>query len=127
MPLGAPEEPGHPQNIASKSLEGPRQTWRGPKWVLMSALIGVLTLSAGLFVGDPSVEFALDYFQPMNRDSYWEGHREEVKDVFVKSWDAYSKYAWGKFGLFSVACPPNWWSSYTQQQQPNNLHFKAEI
>lgn len=100
MPLGGPEEPGHPQNIASKSREGPRQTWLGPKWVLMSALIGVLALSAGLFMGDPSVEFALDYFRPMNRDSCWEGHREEVKDVFVKSWDAYSKYAWGKFWLF---------------------------
>lgn len=90
MPLGGPEEPGHPQN----------KTWLGSKWVLMSALIGVLAFSAGLFMGDPSIEFALDYFRPMNRDSYWEEHREEVKEVFVKSWDAYSKYAWGKSWLF---------------------------
>jgi mannosyl-oligosaccharide alpha-1,2-mannosidase len=99
MPSRGPEEFGRPQNTALKGSDGPRQTWLGPKWVLMSALIGVLALLAGLYLGNPSVESALSYFRPMTRDSYWGEHREEVKDVFVSSWDAYSKYAWGRLRL----------------------------
>ena len=26
----------------------------------------------------------------------WEDRREQVKDAFVSSWDAYTKYAWGE-------------------------------
>ena len=25
----------------------------------------------------------------------WDKRREKVKEVFISSWDAYSKYAWG--------------------------------
>jgi hypothetical protein len=51
---------------------------------------------AGRFAGRSNVETTLDYFRPVGSDSYWDTHREEVKDVFVTSWDAYAKYAWGK-------------------------------
>jgi len=27
----------------------------------------------------------------------WDARREEVKDAFVTSWQAYSQYAWGEF------------------------------
>jgi mannosyl-oligosaccharide alpha-1,2-mannosidase len=27
----------------------------------------------------------------------WDARREEVKDAFSESWEAYSQYAWGKF------------------------------
>ncbi|KAJ5665981.1 Glycoside hydrolase family 47 [Penicillium maclennaniae] len=59
----------------------------------LSVLIGVSALVAALFLDNPNIEAALGYFRLENRDSYWEKHREEVKDVFVTSWDAYSKYA----------------------------------
>ncbi|PYH96561.1 mannosyl-oligosaccharide 1,2-alpha-mannosidase [Aspergillus ellipticus CBS 707.79] len=29
-------------------------------------------------------------------DSYWDPHREEVREAFTTSWDAYAKYAWGQ-------------------------------
>jgi mannosyl-oligosaccharide alpha-1,2-mannosidase len=29
-------------------------------------------------------------------ENEWENRREQVKDAFVSSWDAYSKYAWGE-------------------------------
>ncbi len=57
---------------------------------------GTLALLAGNFTGRANVETALDFFRPVYRDSYWDSHREEVKDAFVTSWDAYAKYAWGK-------------------------------
>jgi mannosyl-oligosaccharide alpha-1,2-mannosidase len=65
----------------------------------MSVLTGVLALLSGLYLGNPGVESALSYFRPMTQDSYWAEHRGEVKDVFVSSWDAYSKYAWGRLRL----------------------------
>jgi len=30
-----------------------------------------------------------------SRAVYWDNRREEVKEAFISSWDAYSKYAWG--------------------------------
>lgn len=72
------------------------QGWLGQKWLLMSVLTGVLALSAGVYWHNLSLEQAIGYFRPIGRDSYWEPHRQEVKDAFVTSWDAYAKYAWRK-------------------------------
>jgi endoplasmic reticulum Man9GlcNAc2 1,2-alpha-mannosidase len=30
----------------------------------------------------------------------WDDRREKVKEAFISSWDAYSKYAWGQFPIF---------------------------
>lgn len=57
---------------------------------------GALALLAGNFTCRSNVETALDFFRSDDRDSYWNSHREEVKDAFATSWDAYAKYAWGK-------------------------------
>lgn len=35
-------------------------------------------------------------FSPLDRDDDWDQQREEVRETFITSWDAYSKYAWGK-------------------------------
>lgn len=72
------------------------QNWLGQKWLLKSALTGILALSAGVYWNNPSLETVLDYFRPIGKDSFWETHQQEVKDAFVTSWDAYAKYAWGK-------------------------------
>lgn len=66
---------------------------------------GVLALLAGNLTGHANVETALDFFHPVYRDSYWDSHKEEVKDAFVTSWDAYAKYAWGKLIDSLVVAP----------------------
>ncbi|KAL4968491.1 glycoside hydrolase family 47 protein [Aspergillus stella-maris] len=41
-------------------------------------------------------------FESIESDSYWELHRQEVKDTFITSWDAYAKYAWGKDQFYTL-------------------------
>ncbi|KAJ5324528.1 Glycoside hydrolase family 47 [Penicillium atrosanguineum] len=113
MPPG-PEEPGHQVKIVSKSHGKSRQIWLGLKGIFLPVLIGVLALVAGLFLDSPNIEAALGYFRAENQDSYWKKHREEVKDVFVTSWDAYSKYAWGKDIFHPI-------SKRGEQMSPNGL------
>ncbi|KAJ6108304.1 Glycoside hydrolase family 47 [Penicillium sp. IBT 18751x] len=95
MPTG-PGESGHQINTGSNFPRRSRQSWLGLIGTCLSVLIGVSALVAALFLDNSNMEATLGYFRLENRDSYWEKHREEVKDVFVTSWDAYSKYAWGK-------------------------------
>ncbi|KAJ5171486.1 Glycoside hydrolase family 47 [Penicillium coprophilum] len=83
-------------NSASKTFKGQLHGWLRRKWSLKSLLTGVLVLSTGLYVTKPSTEAILDNFRPIDRDQYWKNHQEEVKAVFAQSWDAYSRYAWGK-------------------------------
>lgn len=71
------------------------------KTALKSLVTGFLALAAAWWLRslsfETTLETALDFFRPIDEDSYWYGHREEVKDAFVTSWDAYARYAWGKF------------------------------
>lgn len=73
----------------------------GLKTALKSLVTGFLALAAAWWLRfltfETTLETALDLFRPIEKDSYWDGHREEVKDAFVTSWDAYAQYAWGKF------------------------------
>jgi hypothetical protein len=73
-------------------------------WALKFLATGLLALVAAWWLQflsfETTLETTLDFFQGRRRieeDNYWDGHREEVKDAFVTSWDAYAKYAWGKF------------------------------
>jgi hypothetical protein len=36
---------------------------------------------------------------PSTSDEEWQDRREQVKDAFTSSWDAYTKYAWGESTL----------------------------
>jgi hypothetical protein len=36
---------------------------------------------------------------PSTTDEEWQDRREQVKDAFTSSWDAYTRYAWGKSAL----------------------------
>lgn len=73
----------------------------GLKTALKSLVTGFLALAATWWLRflsfETTLETALDFFRPIEKDSYWDAHREEVKDAFVTSWDAYAQYAWGKF------------------------------
>ncbi|KAJ5490460.1 hypothetical protein LT330_008507 [Penicillium expansum] len=104
MPSKGPKKTRTPPSVASKSSERRQHGLLGPNWSLTSVLFtGVVALSAGLYMANPSVEAILDKFRPIGRDSYWKTHQEEVKDVFVTSWDAYSKHAWGKDVFHPIA------------------------
>jgi mannosyl-oligosaccharide alpha-1,2-mannosidase len=84
-----------PLNLASPKVS----RWRilfGRNRIIQALLGGALAFLAGNFTGHLNVETALDFVSPVYKDSYWDSHREEVKDAFVTSWDAYVKYAWGK-------------------------------
>lgn len=94
MPSRGAEQPKRPGHLISKESRGDSRL--GSKWLLKSLLTGVLALAAGVYWASPSVETTLGYFRPIGQDSYWGPHRQEVKDAFVTSWDAYTKYAWGK-------------------------------
>ncbi|EAU39466.1 mannosyl-oligosaccharide 1,2-alpha-mannosidase [Aspergillus terreus NIH2624] len=69
-------------------------------WTLVSLTTGFLALVAAwwfqLLSSETALETPLNFFRSIEEDSYWEGRREEVKDAFVTSWDAYARYAWGK-------------------------------
>ena len=64
---------------------------------MKSVITSLLALIIGLYVQIRGSETALDLLRPIDKDSYWSSHREEVKGSFVISWDAYTKYAWGTF------------------------------
>ncbi|KAJ5437572.1 Glycoside hydrolase family 47 [Penicillium cf. griseofulvum] len=96
MPSKDPKKTRPLPNSASKTFKGRLHSWLGRNWSLKSVFTGVLVLSTGLYLANPSIEAILDNFRPIGQDSYWKNHREEVKDVFVTSWDAYSRHAWGK-------------------------------
>ncbi|KAF3387458.1 Mannosyl-oligosaccharide 1,2-alpha-mannosidase [Penicillium rolfsii] len=65
--------------------------------IIIQALFGgALAFLAGNLTDYSKVETAQSFSSQIYKDSYWNSRREEVKDAFVTSWDAYAKYAWGK-------------------------------
>ncbi|KAJ5115920.1 Glycoside hydrolase family 47 [Penicillium angulare] len=87
--------------------------WRGSlgrRWVLRSVIAGLAGLSTSLYMSNVTIASAVDYFdlgsitldstldhfRPIGKDFYWNDAREEVKDAFVVSWDAYAEHAWGQ-------------------------------
>lgn len=71
-------------------------------------MVGFVALPVGWYLQGSNLDSVLDHVRPINEDSFWAGHREEVKDAFVTSWDAYSKYAWGmsSLNLAKIDQPP---------------------
>lgn len=54
---------------------------------------GVFALAAGLVQWQKLTQLELGRYTSKPAD--WDKRREKVKEAFVPSWDAYSKYAWG--------------------------------
>ncbi|KAJ5183016.1 hypothetical protein N7492_000632 [Penicillium capsulatum] len=100
-----PPKPSQPKPTRSSG------SWQ---WTWKSLLVGFVALPVGWYLQGPSLDSALDYFRPVHEDSYWDGHREEIKEAFLTSWDAYSRYAWGK-DIFHPA------SKTGSQMSPNGL------
>ena len=86
----------------SRKRASPIAAPRGTNWrALVSGrrasrilLLVLLGLVAKFFFFTDS-EFGLGSSR-LDRDDDWDQQREEVRETFITSWDAYSKYAWGK-------------------------------
>ena len=57
-------------------------------------LASLLSLAASLLLWSNATQSGLGLYTP-SRAVDWDTRREEVKEAFVTSWDAYSRYAWG--------------------------------
>lgn len=92
MPPKQAKSPPHLRPLESKGWKA----WLGKKGVIQALFTGAVAILVGSYTDYSTLDTAIDFFRPVREDSYWEGHRNEVKEAFVSSWDAYSKYAWGK-------------------------------
>jgi len=61
---------------------------------LNTSIAGLFLLAVNLLFWRNSLQNGLD-FNPVPKDLDWDTRREEVKEAFVTSWDAYSKNVWG--------------------------------
>jgi mannosyl-oligosaccharide alpha-1,2-mannosidase len=59
-----------------------------------TSVAGLVFLAVSLLLWRNGSQNGLDIY-PLSRAVDWDARREEVKEAFVTSWDAYSKYAWG--------------------------------
>ncbi len=80
---------------------------RSPLPLMRKALVaGVVALAVGSILCWKGSQNGLGYYTSRAVD--WNDRREEVKEAFVVSWDAYSEHAWGSLlNIFLVmpACP----------------------
>lgn len=75
-----------PRTTSSSFLPSPFSTHK-------AVIVGIFALVAGLiFLLDGS---PVELSRYRSRAVDWDDRREKVKEAFVTSWDAYSKYAWG--------------------------------
>lgn len=69
-------------------------------WPVRKSLFvaGAIALSAFLFswISTQNIPSTLRRRWLATPVEEWENRRQQVKDAFVSSWDAYSKYAWGE-------------------------------
>jgi hypothetical protein len=59
-----------------------------------NSIAGLFLLAVSLLFWRNSSQHGLN-INPLTKDVDWDARREEVKEAFVTSWDAYSKNAWG--------------------------------
>ncbi|KAL1968455.1 hypothetical protein VTN77DRAFT_1984 [Rasamsonia byssochlamydoides] len=71
-----------------------RRTLPSPSWTLKALLTAVVAVTVGLFLWLKSSSTGLGHYTSRAVD--WEHRREKVKEAFICSWDAYTKYAWGQ-------------------------------
>jgi mannosyl-oligosaccharide alpha-1,2-mannosidase len=69
-------------------------------WLTRRTLLiaGAITFGASLvfWFSDNKNLSALQWRSAQTTPEEWESRRGQVKDAFVSSWDAYTKYAWGE-------------------------------
>lgn len=64
---------------------------------------GVIALAVGLILWWKGPDIGLDHYASRAVD--WDDRREEVKEAFISSWDAYSEHAWGQSSISSSVIP----------------------
>lgn len=72
------------------------------------SFVGAILFGASLvfwLVGNIKLS-EVKWSSPSIPDEEWQDRREQVKDAFISSWDAYTKYAWGESAL-AQSCTGN--------------------
>lgn len=93
-PNDSSQEKQHGQSSSPKGSSW--RAWPSRRRILRFVIAGIAGLSTSWYMRNVDIDSALDYFRPIGKDSYWNYAREEVKDAFIVSWDAYAEHAWGK-------------------------------
>jgi hypothetical protein len=63
--------------------------------------VSVIVLASSLLVSLPASTLSILQRKWLaTPPDVWVGRREEVKDAFVSSWDAYTEHAWGMYTFF---------------------------
>jgi hypothetical protein len=77
-----PKAPDAPSNLTRKTL----------------SFVGAILFGASLvfWLVDNVKLPEVMWRSPSTTDEEWQDRREQVKDAFTSSWDAYTKYAWGE-------------------------------
>lgn len=68
-----------------------------------AVVAGVVALAVGLMLWWKGPRTGLDHYASRAVD--WNDRREEVKEAFISSWDAYSEHAWGQSSISSSVIP----------------------
>lgn len=80
--------------------------------VIMLSLIGLAVILLAGYLSDNALGHT--HYAPQSQFVDWDERREEVKESFMTSWNAYKKYAWGTFMLRLVL--RNYWTDINRSQ-----------
>lgn len=67
--------------------------WPSPALTRKALATRVVALAVGLILWFRGCQNGLGHYT--SRPVDWNGRRDEVKEAFISSWDAYSEHAWG--------------------------------
>lgn len=67
-----------------------------PAWILKAVAAGIIAVALGgnLWLQGSFPELSWAGYGSKSID--WDSRRRDVKEAFISSWNAYSKYAWGQ-------------------------------
>jgi hypothetical protein len=82
-------------STARPVISSTSDSWSTRRIVSIAAATTLGALSAFWLAGSPGPSNLKQRWFPTSENE-WDNRRDQVKDAFVSSWDAYSKYAWGE-------------------------------
>lgn len=88
--------------------------WPSPSLTRKALVTRVVALAVGLILWFKGSQTGLGHYTSIAVD--WNERKEEVKEAFVSSWDAYSEHAWGKLSIVILVLPALSGSYLTQRK-----------
>ncbi|KAL4931318.1 glycoside hydrolase family 47 protein [Aspergillus undulatus] len=92
-----PSKPSHTRMKGVKGFRWSHSLLRNR--ALKFLFVGLLVLGLGWefqIFDSEDLEMPLKLLQCAHKDNHWDERREEVKDAFMATWDAYAEHAWGQ-------------------------------